>query len=431
MTGTTAAQARQRTAEEYARQLADRARDAGLRMAAASGARRNAALAGMARGLRDRSDAIVAANAADLADAKAAGLAPALVDRLRVDARGLEKMAASVEQIAAQDDPVGQTVWSTVRPNGLRIERRRVPLGAVLVIFESRPNVTSDAAALCLKSANACILRGGREAIRTNAAVGESIASAVEAAGLPLGAVQVVTDPDRAVVSELLRQEGKIDLVIPRGGESLIRAVVEQSRIPVIKHYAGNCHVYVDAGAATMETMVRELCVNAKCQRPGVCNAAETILFHAAVAGRLLPAVCGDLAGRGVEVRGCERTRALFPAARPATEDDWRTEYLDLIVAVRVVDSLDEAIEHINTYGSAHTDAIVTEDIFAAEQFVARVDSGNVMVNCSTRFSDGGEYGLGAEIGISTDKLHARGPMGAADLTTTKYIVTGRGQTRG
>jgi glutamate-5-semialdehyde dehydrogenase len=339
-------------------------------------------------------------------------------------------MAASIEQIAAQDDPVGQTVWSSVRPNGLRIERRRVPLGAVLIIYESRPNVTADAAALCIKSANACILRGGKESLRTNIAIGAAISEAAQSAGLPVGAVQIVDNPDRAIVTELLQQEGRIDLVIPRGGESLIRAVVEQSRIPVIKHYAGNCHVYVDAGAAGLEAMVRDICVNAKCQRPGVCNAAEKILFHRSVAESLLPKVCQDLADRGVQVRGCARTQKLFPAARPATEEDWRTEYLDLIVAVRVVDSLDEAIDHINTYGSAHTDAIVTADVFAAEAFVARVDSGNVMVNTSTRFSDGGEYGLGAEIGISTDKLHARGPMGAADLTTTKYVVTGQGQVR-
>ena len=416
---------------DYARALALAARKAGLAMCQASGRARTAALAAIAGGLRNHAEQIIAANGADVAEARSAGLAPAMIDRLRVDGKSLEKMAASVEQIAAQDDPVGQTVWSTVRPNGLRIERRRVPLGAVLIIYESRPNVTSDAAALCIKSGNACILRGGSESLRTNVAIGVAIREAVEVAGLPFGAVQIVTDSDRAIVTGLLKQEGLIDLVIPRGGESLIRAVVEQSRIPVIKHYAGNCHVYVDAGAAGLDQMVRDICVNAKCQRPGVCNAAETILFHASVADRLLPLVCGDLAQRGVQVRGCDRTRRLFPAASPATEDDWRKEYLDLIVAVRVVDSLDQAIDHINTYGSAHTDAIVTADVFAADAFVARVDSGNVMVNVSTRFSDGGEYGLGAEIGISTDKLHARGPMGAADLTTTKYIVTGQGQVRG
>ncbi|MDD4890212.1 MAG: glutamate-5-semialdehyde dehydrogenase [Phycisphaerae bacterium] len=419
------------SAADYAHTLAVQARKAGLAMAQVPGRVRNDALKAMAAGLRQRAGEIVAANALDIADAKSAGLSAAMIDRLRVDEKALGKMAASVEQIAAQDDPVGQTVWSSVRPNGMRVERRRVPLGAVLIIFESRPNVTSDAAALCIKSSNACILRGGKEALRTNAALGDAITQAVASAGLPFSAVQMVTNPDRAVVNDLLKQVGLIDVAIPRGGESLIRAVVEQARIPVIKHYAGNCHVYVDAGAANLERMARDICVNAKCQRPGVCNAAETLLFHKAVADRLLPLVCADLAGQGVEVRGCERTRALFPAAKAATEDDWRREYLDLIVAVRVVDSLDAAIDHINTYGSAHTDAIVTEDVFAAEMFVARVDSGNVMVNVSTRFSDGGEYGLGAEIGISTDKLHARGPMGAADLTTTKYIVTGQGQLRG
>ncbi len=418
------------SAETYAAELAGAARRAGLAMARVTGQVRNAALAAMAGALRENAEAVIAANAKDLAAAESNGLSAAMVDRLRLDASRIEKMAASVDAIAGQDDPLGQTVWSTVRPNGLRIERRRVPLGAVLIIFESRPNVTSDAAALCIKSGNACVLRGGKEAIHTNTAVGGLIADAVASAGLPAGAVQVVTDPDRAIVSELLKREGEIDLVIPRGGESLIRAVVEQSRIPVIKHYTGNCHVYVDAGAAGIEPMARAICLNAKVQRPGVCNAAETLLFHAGIAADLLPKVCGDLAGEGVEIRGCPRTCELFPDAVAATDEDWTTEYLDLVVAVRVVDSLDAAIEHINTHGSSHTEAIVTADTFAADAFVAGVDSGNVMVNASTRFSDGGEYGLGAEIGISTDKLHARGPMGAADLTTTKYIVIGAGQVR-
>ncbi|MCG3180757.1 MAG: Gamma-glutamyl phosphate reductase [Phycisphaerae bacterium] len=419
-----------RSPADLAARLADRARRAGLAMAQVPGRVRTDALVRMADALRRDADAILSANARDLADAQAAELSAAMVDRLRLDPTRLEKMAASVEQIARQDDPVGQTVWSTVRPNGLRIERRRVPLGAVLIIFESRPNVTSDAAALCIRSANACILRGGKEAIHTNAAVGLTLGDAARAAGLPEFAVQVVTDPDRAIVTGLLSAEGKIDLVIPRGGESLIRAVVQQSRIPVIKHYTGNCHVYVDAAAAGIADMAQAICVNAKVQRPGVCNAAETILFHRDAAPALLPRICRALADAGVEVRGCDRTRELFPVAVAATEADWRTEYLDLIVAVRVVDSLADAVDHINTYGSSHTEAIVTSDLFAADAFVAGVDSGNVMVNCSTRFSDGGEYGLGAEIGISTDKLHARGPMGAADLTTTKYIVTGAGQLR-
>jgi len=409
---------------QYAKQVARKARQAGFLLAQAKGEVRDAALLAAARLLRDRAAQIIEANKQDLAAGEQAGLSKAMLDRLRLDEKRIEAMADAVERIAAQVDPVGQVIDGWVRPNGLRIEKVRVPLGAVLIIYESRPNVTSDAAALCLKSGNACVLRGGKEALHSNRAIGQVIEDAVVETGLPADAVQVIEVTDRALVPILLKQNDCIDLVVPRGGESLIRTVVAESTIPVIKHYTGNCHVYVDASAAREPDKTVAICVNAKCQRPGVCNAAETILFHKD-AEKLLPMVCSALVENGVEVRGCERTRRLFDQAKPAAEEDWYAEYLDLIVAVKVVDSLDDAIEHINTYGSHHTDAIVTLDLEAAEKFVAAVDSGNVMVNATTRLSDGGVYGLGAEIGISTDKLHARGPMGAADLTTYKYVVRG------
>jgi glutamate-5-semialdehyde dehydrogenase len=337
-------------------------------------------------------------------------------------------MARAVEEVAAQPDPVGRVLGGWVRPNGLRIEKRSVPLGVIAIIFESRPNVTSDAAALCLKSGNACILRGGKESHHSNMAIGMVLADALDAAGLPAEAVQIVDTTDRQLVPILLAQEETIDLVIPRGGESLIRAVVEQSRIPVIKHYTGNCHVYVDASCPS--DWAESIVLNAKTQRPGVCNAAETILFHRDVADAMVPAIGRQLVAKGVAIRGCPATCQLLSEAAAADETDWTAEYLDLIVAFKIVETLDAAVDHINRYGSHHTDAILTKDVTAAERFVATVDSGNVMVNCSTRFSDGGQYGLGAEIGISTDKLHARGPMGADDLTTYKWIVTGQGQIR-
>jgi len=414
--------------EQYALSLGQKARRAGRMLTLSSGRQRSDALAAIADALRAKMETIVAANAKDLAATKQSGLSSAMTDRLRLDADRVARMAQAVAGVAEQPDPVGQVIGGWVRPNGLRIEKRRVPIGVVAIIYEARPNVTSDAAALCIKSGNACILRGGKESLHSNLAIGSVITDALAAAGLEREAVQVVDTADRQLVPLLLRQEDHIDLVIPRGGESLIRAVVEQSRIPVIKHYTGNCHVYVDA-TCPLE-LAESVVLNAKTQRPGVCNAAESILFHEDVADTFVPAVGKKLLDAGVEIRGCRRTCKLLPAARPATEDDWSTEYLDLIVAVKVVASLDDAIEHINRFGSHHTDAILTLDIRATDAFAAGVDSGNVMVNCSTRFSDGGEYGLGAEIGISTDKLHARGPMGAADLTTHKWIVTGSGQIR-
>ena len=419
--------------DAYCNQLADAAVAASQTLTLLDGAKRTAVLLAIADRLVERTEALVNANAADMARADELGLTDAMKDRLRIDAGRVKKMADSVRQIAGQVDPVGQIIEGYVRPNGLRIEKVRVPIGVVLIIYESRPNVTSDAAALCIKSGNATILRGGKEAIHSNAAIADVVREALRSQGVDPNAVQLVGTTDRAAVGALLKMEGRISLAIPRGGESLIRAVVEQAQIPVIKHYTGNCHVYVDAGARSLPTgMVRDIVVNAKTQRPGVCNAAETILFHKD-AGDLLVECCCALAAEGVELRVCDRTAKLLGGkvkTKPATEADWGTEYLDLIVAVKVVDTLGEATAHINRYGSKHTDAILTADTFAADAFVAQVDSADVMVNCSTRFSDGGEYGLGAEIGISTDKLHARGPMGAADLTTYKWVVRGHGQIR-
>jgi glutamate-5-semialdehyde dehydrogenase len=413
---------------DQARAIGGRARAAARRLAAADAAGRTAALRAMADALRRGADAILRENAADLAAARQAGLAAALVDRLTLAPERIAKMAGSVEEVAALRDPVGEIIEGYVRPNGLEIQRVRVPIGVILVIYESRPNVTSDVAALCLRSGNAAILRGGKEAIRSNLAIHRALLEALGAAGLPSDAVQMIDTPDRALASALLRQQDTIDLVIPRGGEALIRAVAEESRIPVIKHYKGVCHVYVD-DLADLD-MAEAICFNAKVQRPGVCNAMETMLVHEGVAARFLPRICRRLAEAGVELRGCEKTRRFWPDAKPATEDDWYAEYLDLVLAVRVVEHLADAIDHIATYGSGHTDAIVSEDVRRIRRFVRDVDSSSVMVNTSTRFSDGGEYGLGAEVGISTGKLHARGPMGCRDLTTYKWIVTGCGQLR-
>lgn len=409
----------------YAVNLASRARQAGYLMAQVKGEVRDRALRMAAQLLRERASRIIEANAKDLEAGRQAGLATAMLDRLTLDEKRIAAMAGDVENIAAQVDPVGQVIDGWVRPSGLRIEKVRVPIGSVLIIYEARPNVTSDAAALCIKSGNACILRGGKEALHSNKAIADVFREAIETSLLPADAVQVVESIDRALVPILLKQNDNIDLVVPRGGESLIRAVVAESSIPVIKHYTGNCHVYVDAGVESMAEKVRDICINAKVQRPGVCNSTETFLFHKDIANTLLPLVCAALVENGVEIRGCPRTRELISAAGAATDDDWRKEFLDLVVAVKVVDSVDDAIQHINKYGSHHTDAILTLSIPGADAFVAGVDSASVMVNATTRLSDGSVYGLGAEVGISTDKLHARGPMGAADLTTYKYVVRG------
>ena len=409
-------------------EIGRRARAAARQLAVANSGAKNAALRAMADALRARTDNLLKENAQDLAAARKAGLSAAMTDRLQLTRDRIEKMAHSVEEIAELRDPVGEILEGYVRPNGLRIERVRVPLGVVMAIYESRPNVTSDVAALCLKSGNAAILRGGKEALRSNLAIHRVLADAVAGQELPADAVQMVDNPDHGLLAALLRENTLIDVVIPRGGEALIRAVAEQSTIPVIKHYRGVCHVYVD-DLADLD-MAEAICFNAKVQRPGVCNAMETMLVHKHVAARFLPRICRRMAEAGVELRGCKRTRSLWPDAKPAAEEDWAAEYLDLILAVRVVDNVEEAIDHIAQYGSNHTDAIVSEDVRHIDRFVRGVDSSSVMVNTTTRFSDGGEYGLGAEVGISTDKLHARGPMGCRDLTTYKWIVTGTGQLR-
>ena len=416
--------------------LATSARAASLALMREPAARRDQAIRRAAELIEERVQAILKANAKDLATAEAARLDAAVVGRLRLDAAKVAKIADALRQIAAQPDPVGRTLHGEVRPNGLRVEKRAVPIGVVLFIYESRPNVTADAAALCLKSGNAVILRGGKEAAHSARALADCVSQALADTELPPAAVQLVANPDRDLVTHLLQRSGEIDLAIPRGGESLIRAVTNAAKMPVLKHYDGNCHVYVHADAAAWpdgREVVSRLIVNAKTSYPGggVCNAVEHVLFHAdAAKAGLLADACVELAAAGVEVRGDEATRKLWPNAKPIGGDEWGVEYLSLIVGVKVIDSLDAAVAHINRYGSRHTEAILTRDTRAAEAFVAGVDSANVMVNASTRFADGGEYGLGAEIGISTDKLHARGPMGAADLCTYKWVVTGDGHCR-
>lgn len=361
-------------------------------------------------------------------------LDPALRDRLRLDEPRLCAMADAVRSVAAQPAVLGEVVEGRVLGNGIRLEKRRVPLGTVLVIYESRPNVTSDAASLCIKAGNSVVLKGGREARRSNTAIADALRTAIRQTHRDLpelpDAVTLIDVTDRAAVTELVQLQGLIDLAIPRGGPGLIKAVTETATIPVVKHDAGVCHMYIDEHLDGMHDQAAQMVVNAKCQRPGVCNAIETLLVHAAQAEPLLQRIGPLLGDAGVEIRGCERTRAILPDVRPASAEDWPAEYLDLILAVRVVETLEDAIEHIETHGSQHTDAVVTASQPNAVRFAAAVTSANVMVNCSTRFADGGQYGLGAEIGISTDKLHARGPMGARDLTTYQWIAVGGGQIR-
>jgi glutamate-5-semialdehyde dehydrogenase len=382
-----------------------------------------------ARALEERSAEILAANEQDLAAARQQGLAGAQVDRLRLTPERLRVAAAGVREVAGLQDPVGQVRESRVRPNGLEVHKVGVPLGVILFIYESRPNVTLDAAALCVKSGNALILRGGREAQQSNLALHRILQDALRSCDLPADAVQLVETPDRAAVGQLLQLHTYIDLVIPRGGESLIRLVCEEATMPVMKHYKGNCHVYIDK-SADLERAER-IVLNAKCQRPGVCNAAESLLLDAALAEAFLPRLAASLRQRGVELRGCPETCRLVPWATPATDEDFAAEYLDLILSVKVVKGLEEAVAHIDRFGSQHTEAIVTRDLDAARRFTAAVDSSCVLVNASTRFNDGFELGLGAEIGISTDKFHARGPCGLLELTSYKYIVYGEGQVRG
>ena len=410
------------------RDIATRARQAAIDLASVPAAAKAACLRAAAARIRTDVDAILAANALDIAAAPGFGLTAAAIDRLTLDAKRVEGIAAGVEAVADLPDPVGEVLEETKRPNGLVVKKIRVPLGVVFFIYESRPNVTADAAAVALAAGNAIILRGGKEAAHSSGRIVESMRAAIAASGLPADCVQLVDTPDREAVGEFLKMDDLIDIVIPRGGEALIRRVCSEARMPVLKHFTGNCHVYVDKAADL--AMAKAITVNAKCQRMGVCNAAESLLVHKDVAQRFLPEVAGALANFNVEIVGDEATRRLVPAAGPATEADWATEYLGPKISVAVVDSVDAAIDHVNRYGSRHTDSIVTADSAAADRFTARVDTAVVMVNASTRFNDGGELGLGAEIGISTDKLHARGPCGTKELTTYKFVVTGSGQVR-
>lgn len=413
----------------YCVEVARTAKDAAAQLAQVTGAQKNGWLMQSARMLREHADRIQAANEDDISAAPGFGLTDAQIDRLRLTPDRIEGIAAALEEIAMLRDPVGEVIESSVRPNGLEVAKIRVPLGVVFFIYESRPNVTADAASICVKSGNAVILRGGKEAAHSSRAIVEVLAEAAEANGIPADAVQLVATADREAVGHFLELDEYIDVAIPRGGEGLIRRVSAEAKMPVIKHFAGNCHVYIDRDAE-LEMAVR-LTINSKCQRMGVCNACESLLVHKDVALDFLPRIGQALAENGVEIRGDAATRELVSDAKSATEEDYYAEYLGPAIAIHVVESLDEAIAHINKYGSHHTDAIITADLAAARQFTKCVDSSAVMVNASTRFNDGGEFGLGAEIGISTDRFHARGPCGLKELTSYKYVVYGDGQIRG
>lgn len=413
----------------HCRQIAERARQAAIELADVAGPVKRAALRAAAAALRSHTAAILQANAVDLAAAPGFGLTEAAVDRLRLDDARVEGIAAGVEAVAGLPDPVGEVLEQRQLGNGLDVRKVRVPLGVVFFIYESRPNVTADAAAVALASGNAIILRGGKEAAASSRAIVDVVRAALVEHRLPADAVQLVDVADREAVGHFLAMDDLIDLAIPRGGESLIKRVTSEARMPVLKHFSGNCHVYIDRSAD--QAMARRVTVNAKCQRMGVCNAAESLLVHAGIADSLLPDVAKELAAHGVELVGDAAARAVVPAMGEASEEDYRTEYLGPKMSVAIVDSLDAAVDHINRYGSRHTDAIIASDTAAIERFAARVDTAVVIVNASTRFNDGGELGIGAEIGISTDKLHARGPCGTRELTTYKYIVSGDGQVRG
>ncbi len=405
-----------------------RAKAAARRLAYLSTKVKNDALEAMAHALTEAQTFILEANSHDIKAAKERGMAEAMQDRLLLTGSRIHAMAAGLREVAALPDPIGEVIDGSRRPNGLEIRRVRVPLGVIGIIYESRPNVTVDAAALCLKAGNAVVLRGGSEAIHSNIALARVISQAATEAGVPAGAIELVESTDRAAAQRLMRMNGVVDVLIPRGGAGLIQTVVRTATVPTIETGVGNCHVYVDS-AADLE-LAERLTVNSKCHRPSVCNAAETLLVHRDVAEIFLPRVGKALRERGVELRGDDRTRALVPNVTPASEDDYYTEFLGLIMAVRVVSSLDEAMDHIDKYGSKHTELIVTRDFNAAQRFVREVDASTVNVNASTRFTDGGQFGLGAEIGISTQKLHARGPMGLREITSTKFIVFGDGQVR-
>jgi glutamate-5-semialdehyde dehydrogenase len=409
--------------------LADRAIAASRQLVLLPARQKNLILQAMADAVEERRADILAANRADLDDGRQAGLSPAMLDRLTLNAARLDGMVQAIRAVADLKDPVGARLSRRIRPNGLEILKQRVPIGVIGIIYESRPNVTADSAALCVKASNAVILRGGKESIRSNAAIADAMVEGGGRRRLPAHAIQLIRTTDHDAVRELVQLEGKVDLVIPRGGEALIRAVAENARVPVIKHYKGVCHTYVDEAANLAKAL--DICENAKCQRPGVCNAMETLLVHAKVAPEFLPRMAERYAKYGVRLKGCPVTLDILPGIEAATEEDWYAEYLDLILAVRVVGSVAEAVDHINRYGSRHSDAIVTQSKAAARTFTREVDSAAVYVNASTRFTDGGEFGMGAEIGISTDKIHARGPMALEELTTYKYVIHGSGQVRG
>lgn len=409
-------------------QLCERAAATAPEVAALPGEVKDAALHAMADALLDQAAPLIEANKGDVDAARNDGTSSTIVDRLTLTDKRLTSMADGLRSVAAQPDPVGEVIEGWKRPNGLSIEKVRVPLGVVAVIYEARPNVTADVAGLCLKSGNACILRGSSTALASNKAIVDVLVRAARSQGVPEAAIQLVGDAERSSAVALMQAKGLVDLLVPRGGRALIRSIEEDATVPYIIDGDGNCHVYVDRSADPK--MARDIIINAKTQRPSVCNAAETLLVHEELADKWLPEALAALAGSGVEIRGDDRVRQVWPAAAEATETDWATEYLDLCLAVRVVASLDEAIAHVNRWGTSNAEAIVTEDHTAARRFVSEVDSGSVFVNASTRFSDGGEFGYGAEIGISTQKLHARGPMGLRELTAAKYVVWGDGQTR-
>lgn len=408
--------------------LCQRAKDAAGRLAMVPGKVRSAALRAGAAALLDAKNEILAANAKDLVRARENGLSDAMLDRLALDEKRIAAMAHGVQKVAKLPDPLVRRLGVIKRPNGLVISKVPVPIGVIAVIFESRPNVTADAAALCVKSGNVAILRGGKEALNSNCAIVDALAPAFAKAGLPVGSVNLIHNTSHELVTELVKKEGLVDLVIPRGGERLVRAVMENARVPVLKHYNGICHIYVDADADFAQSL--EIIQNAKCQRPGTCNAVEKVLVDAKAAKRFIPRLAKACAKWGVELRADERARAIVPSLKAATVDDWTAEYLNLTLTLGVVEGIDAAIEHINRYGSHHSDAILTRNESAAARFLASVDSAAVYHNASTRFTDGGEFGFGCEMGISTDRLHARGPVGIKELTSYKYVIRGNGQCR-
>ena len=411
------------------REMAKKAKEASHQLARLSTDKKNKALCEMADDLERSRNLLIEENQRDLAAGEKVHLSSAMMDRLRLTPAAIQGMADGLREVARLRDPVGEVVGMWRRPNGLMVGRMRIPIGVIGIIYESRPNVTADAAGLCLKSGNSVILRGGSEAFHSNQAIGRILQKAISKIGLPQGTVQIFPHTEREAIQEMLQLENEIDLIIPRGGEELIRFVMDHSKIPVIKHYKGVCHIFVDESAEL--EMATRVCLNAKVQRPGVCNAMETLLVHEKVAGRFLPTIAWALKKEGVELRGCPETRKILSNIKEAKEEDWYQEYLDLILSIRVVKGIEEAMEHIATYGSLHTEAILTTDYQNAQKFLREVNSSCVLVNASTRFNDGFELGLGAEIGISTSKLHAFGPMGLEELTTTKFIVYGEGQIRG